>query len=75
MGWILRRGCLDQGPPRCRPQEDTLDTELTLEENLYIYGRYFDLPGKVIRERIDELLSFVQLSERRTDKVEPLSGG
>ena len=57
------------------PQEDTLDTELTLEENLYIYGRYFDLPGKVIRERIDELLSFVQLYERRSDKVEPLSGG
>jgi lipooligosaccharide transport system ATP-binding protein len=57
------------------PQEDTLDTELTLEENLYIYGRYFDLPAKVIRQRIDELLSFVQLAERRTDKVEPLSGG
>ncbi|MDX1659510.1 MAG: ABC transporter ATP-binding protein [Nitriliruptorales bacterium] len=57
------------------PQEDTLDTELTVEENLYIYGRYFDLPPSVIRERIDELLAFVQLEERRGSKVDPLSGG
>jgi lipooligosaccharide transport system ATP-binding protein len=57
------------------PQENNLDTELTVFENLYVYGRYFDLPGPVIRERADELLEFVQLSERRDDKVEPLSGG
>ena len=57
------------------PQENNLDTELTVGENLYVYGRYYDLPGKVIRRRIDELLEFVQLAERRNDKVEPLSGG
>jgi lipooligosaccharide transport system ATP-binding protein len=57
------------------PQEDTLDQELTVAENLAIYGRYFDLPRRVARERIDELLDFVQLSERRNSKVEPLSGG
>ncbi len=57
------------------PQDDTLDTELSVAENLYIYGRYFDLPRPVIQRRIDELLDFTQLSERRTDKVEPLSGG
>jgi lipooligosaccharide transport system ATP-binding protein len=57
------------------PQEDTLDNELTVAENLLIYGRYFDLPRKVIRPRIDELLTFVQLAERRNSKVEPLSGG
>jgi lipooligosaccharide transport system ATP-binding protein len=51
------------------PQEDSLDLELTLEENLLIYGRYFDLPRKVLRERIGELLDFVQLSERRASKV------
>ncbi len=57
------------------PQEDALDQELTVAENLAIYGRYFDLPRAVIRDRIDELLEFVQLSERRGAQVDPLSGG
>ncbi|MDH3250615.1 MAG: ABC transporter ATP-binding protein [Acidimicrobiia bacterium] len=57
------------------PQEDNLDQELTVEENLMIYGRYFDLPRKVISRRIDELLDFAQLTTRRKDRVEPLSGG
>lgn len=57
------------------PQEDTLDTELTVYENLYIYGRYFGLSGSILRERVDELLDFVQLSDRRESVVEPLSGG
>jgi lipooligosaccharide transport system ATP-binding protein len=57
------------------PQEDNLDQELTVEENLMIYGRYFDLPRKEISRRIDELLDFSQLTDRRTDRVEPLSGG
>lgn len=57
------------------PQENNLDTELTVFENLYVYGRYFDLPGKIIRERAEELLQFVQLSERSDDRVEPLSSG
>jgi lipooligosaccharide transport system ATP-binding protein len=57
------------------PQEDTLDLELTVRENLLIYGRYFGLPRAVIRERADRLLDFVQLADRGDDKVEPLSGG
>ncbi len=57
------------------PQEDNLDQELTVEENLMIYGRYFDLPRKLISQRIDELLEFAQLGTRRKDRVEPLSGG
>jgi lipooligosaccharide transport system ATP-binding protein len=57
------------------PQEDTLDSELSVEENLLIYGRYFDLPRAEIRRRMDELLDFVQLSDRRRSRVEPLSGG
>ncbi|HVX17250.1 MAG TPA: ABC transporter ATP-binding protein [Acidimicrobiales bacterium] len=57
------------------PQEDTLDMELTVEDNLYIYGRYFGLAKARIRERTDELLDFVQLTERRDSKVDPLSGG
>ncbi len=57
------------------PQQDTLDMELTVRENLLIYGRYFDLPRPVIRQRVDELLDFVQLADRGKDQVEPLSGG
>ncbi|MEA2002206.1 MAG: ABC transporter ATP-binding protein [Actinomycetota bacterium] len=57
------------------PQDNLLDTELTVFENLFIYGRYFDLSKAVIKERIDELLDFAQLEERRGDLVEPLSGG
>jgi lipooligosaccharide transport system ATP-binding protein len=57
------------------PQQDTLDMELTVLENLIIYGRYFDLSYAEVRERAMELLEFVQLAERAGDEVEPLSGG
>ena len=57
------------------PQIDNLDTELAVRENLEMYARYFDIPNDVARRRADELLEFVQLSERAEDKVEPLSGG
>lgn len=57
------------------PQEDNLDLELTVYENLLIYGRYFGMKRGVIDERIDDLLGFTQLDERRDSKVEPLSGG
>ncbi|MCA1587917.1 MAG: ABC transporter ATP-binding protein [Chloroflexi bacterium] len=57
------------------PQQDTLDMELTVRENILIYGRYFGLPRSGLRTRADELLEFVQLTERADDKVEPLSGG
>jgi lipooligosaccharide transport system ATP-binding protein len=57
------------------PQTDNLDLELTVLENLLVYGRYFGLPRATIRERATELLEFVQLSDRAGDKVEPLSGG
>jgi lipooligosaccharide transport system ATP-binding protein len=57
------------------PQLDTLDMELTVRENLVIYGRYFGLSRAEVRTRADELLEFVQLQERAKDRVEPLSGG
>lgn len=57
------------------PQEDNLDTELTVVDNLVMYGRYFNLSRTVIRERIDELLEFVKLEEKRDAKVNALSGG
>ena len=57
------------------PQQDTLDFELTVRENVIIYGRYFGLPRDVLRRRAHELLEFMQLSDRANDRVEPLSGG
>src|SRR5574338_1372576 len=57
------------------PQIDNLDAELTVRENLEMYARYFEIPNELARTRTDELLEFVQLSERARDQVEPLSGG
>jgi lipooligosaccharide transport system ATP-binding protein len=57
------------------PQEDTLDTELNVRDNLYIYGRYFGLPRAEVRRRTEELLEFVQLTDKANAKVEDLSGG
>ncbi len=57
------------------PQIDNLDIELTVRENLEMYARYFDVPRDQAKVRIDELLDFVQLTERAKSKVEPLSGG
>ena len=57
------------------PQKDNLDDQLSVTENLYIYGRYFGLSNKFIRGKIEELLEFAQLEEKRDAKVETLSGG
>jgi len=57
------------------PQEDNLDLELSVFDNLIIYGRYFGLSRAVLRDRATELLEFVQLGDRATSKVDPLSGG
>lgn len=57
------------------PQQDNLDSELTVRENLYIYGRYFGLSKKFLTPKIQELLEFAQLEEKRDVKVEALSGG
>ena len=57
------------------PQQDQLDGELTVAENLVIYGRFFDIPRAECKRRAAELLEFVQLGERADSKVEPLSGG
>lgn len=57
------------------PQEDNLDTELRVRDNLIVYGRYFGIPRAVVRKRADELLAFAQLEDKRTAKVDDLSGG
>jgi lipooligosaccharide transport system ATP-binding protein len=57
------------------PQEDNLDVELSVRDNLVIYGRFFGLSRTELGPRADELLEFVQLTDRATSKVDPLSGG
>ncbi|MGA0262019.1 MAG: ATP-binding cassette domain-containing protein, partial [Ilumatobacteraceae bacterium] len=54
------------------PQQDNLDSELTVFDNLVVYGRYFDIPRAECKSRARELLDFVQLSDRADSRVEPL---
>jgi lipooligosaccharide transport system ATP-binding protein len=56
-------------------QQETLDMELTVRENLLIFGRFFGMDRPTIATRADELLELFQLSDRAKDQVEPLSGG
>jgi lipooligosaccharide transport system ATP-binding protein len=71
----VRDGATIRGRLGVVPQADTLDNELSVRENVYVYARYFGLPRKVARAKAEELLDFVQLSERGDSRVEPLSGG
>jgi lipooligosaccharide transport system ATP-binding protein len=57
------------------PQQDNLDTEITVRENLLMYARYFDIPRTIAQTRADELLDFVELRDRAGAQVESLSGG
>jgi lipooligosaccharide transport system ATP-binding protein len=57
------------------PQDNALDTYLTVRDNLHIYGRYFGLSRRAVRQRAGELLEFMQLAERADDRVDALSGG
>lgn len=57
------------------PQLDNLDTELSVRENLEIYGRYFGLPRGHVRAKAVELMGFAQLTDRADAPVESLSGG
>ncbi len=77
---ILGKDPADRGPEirdhlGVVPQQDNLDQALTVTDNLYIYGRYFGLPRKFVKSKIDELLEFAQLTDKRNAKVESLSGG
>ncbi len=57
------------------PQLNQLDEQLSVMDNLVLYGRYFDIPRAECRRRATELLDFVQLSDRASSRIEPLSGG
>lgn len=57
------------------PQEDTLDNELTVYENLWVFANYFGLSRRDSQPRIEELLDFVQLREKWDSQIKALSGG
>ncbi len=57
------------------PQGETLDTELTVRENLTSFAAYHDVPRNVATQRATALLDFAQLTERSDDRTEELSGG
>ncbi|MGH3938872.1 MAG: ABC transporter ATP-binding protein [Pseudonocardiaceae bacterium] len=57
------------------PQQDNLDTELSVRDNLHIYGRYFGMSRAAVRAKATELLDFAQLTDRATEAVDTLSGG
>jgi len=57
------------------PQENNLDPDFTVRRNLTVYGRYFGLPKDVLEERADRLLEFMQLSEKRDERIQEISGG
>jgi lipooligosaccharide transport system ATP-binding protein len=57
------------------PQETNLDPDYTSYGNLFSYSRYFDIPKELAGKRVEELLDFVQLQEKRDVTIEKLSGG
>ncbi|OPX58851.1 MAG: putative branched-chain amino acid transport ATP-binding protein LivG [Methanomassiliicoccales archaeon PtaB.Bin215] len=57
------------------PQENNLDPDFTVRKNLTVYGRYFGLPKEVFEERADHLLEFMQLTEKRDEMIQEISGG
>ncbi len=57
------------------PQEDNLDPDFDVRKNLLVYGRYFGIPSAVLKRRADELLEWVQLTEKASTDLRALSGG
>ncbi len=57
------------------PQENNLDEELDVISNLMVYSRFYALPRKAATSRIDYLLGFMELSDKRTARIRELSGG
>lgn len=57
------------------PQDNNLDTDLTVMQNLVVYASYFNIPRHTARTRGLELLKFFDLAAKSGEKVEHLSGG
>jgi len=57
------------------PQENNLDDELNVRENLMVYAKFYDINGREAKKRIDELLEFLELSDKAGSIIRELSGG
>jgi lipooligosaccharide transport system ATP-binding protein len=57
------------------PQENNLDVELNVNRNLLIYSKFYGIPKGEAQKRIDELLQFMELDDKRDSKIRELSGG
>jgi lipooligosaccharide transport system ATP-binding protein len=57
------------------PQQDNLDTELHVTDNLFIYSKFYGMTTREARQRIEELLLFMELSDKAKAKIRELSGG
>lgn len=57
------------------PQTDNLDPDFSVVENLRVYGGYFGIPSRLLGPRIERLLDFAALGERRQARTDTLSGG
>lgn len=57
------------------PQQDNLDEELDVRENLMTYSRFYGIPSREAKKRIDELLGFMELQEKAKARIRELSGG
>jgi len=57
------------------PQDSNLDADLTVNENLLVYSKFFNMPSKEANNRIEELLLFFELNEKKSNKASELSGG
>lgn len=57
------------------PQQDNLDTELNVIDNLLIYSKFYGIPKKEAKERIEQLLTFMELQDKAKSRIRELSGG
>ncbi len=56
-------------------QEDNLDEDLNVIQNLLLYARFYAMPAEKAKQRTEELLKFLELSDKRYSLIRELSGG
>lgn len=57
------------------PQEDNLDEELNVIQNLLLFARFYNMPTRQAKGRAEELLDFLELTEKKNSLIRDLSGG
>ena len=74
-GASIANPCLYKSKIGYVPQEISLSGKLTARENLRLFGRLYDLSGPTLRDRVEQNLAAVGLTDRADDRVEVFSGG